>query len=191
RVAGDRVRGRRPGPAAVPSRRSGPPCRPIPAVDSGVPGVRLGGRPRLRIPRTETRPAVGSGGVGPGTDRRPRDRGPPRAEPRRSRRGPLPAVFRSLRHPESAPRVARSARFGGAAAVRGLSGDLPPWPSGWATPTSLLLLVTSAVLATAMAAPLAAHLGRGVARRWSSSNPRRIAALSLLAVLILLAIATG
>ena len=42
-----------------------------------------------------------------------------------------------------------------------------------------------------MAAPLAAHLGRGVARRWSSSNPRRIAALSLLAVLILLAIATG
>src|SRR2546425_10038628 len=42
-----------------------------------------------------------------------------------------------------------------------------------------------------MAAPLAAHLGRGVARRWSSSNPRRIAALSLLAVLILLVIATG
>ena len=83
------------------------------------------------------------------------------------------------------------ARSGAAAAVRGLSGDLPPWPSVWATPTSLLLLVTSAVLATAMAAPLAAHLGRGVARRWSSSNPRRIAALSLLAVLILLAIATG
>src|SRR2546425_12426358 len=42
-----------------------------------------------------------------------------------------------------------------------------------------------------MAAPLAAHLGRGVARRWSSSNPRRIAALSLLAVLILIVIATG
>src|SRR3989442_11490430 len=42
-----------------------------------------------------------------------------------------------------------------------------------------------------MAAPVAARLGRGVARRWSSSNPRRIAALSLLAVLILLAIATG
>jgi len=37
----------------------------------------------------------------------------------------------------------------------------------------------------------AAHLGRGVAHRWSSSNPRRIAALSLLAVLILLVIATG
>src|SRR6059036_3335340 len=83
------------------------------------------------------------------------------------------------------------ARSGAAAAVRGLSGDLPPWPSVWATPTSLILLVASAVLATAMAAPLAAHLGRGVARRWSSSNPRRIAALSLLAVLILLVIATG
>src|SRR5207245_875787 len=83
------------------------------------------------------------------------------------------------------------ARSGAAAAVRELSGDLAPWPSVWATPTSLLLLVTSAVLATAMAAPLAAHLGRAVARRWSSSNPRRIAALSLLAVLILLAIATG
>src|SRR5207244_9366398 len=55
----------------------------------------------------------------------------------------------------------------------------------------LILLVASAVLATAMAAPLAAHLGRGVARRWSSSNPRRIAALSLLAVLILIVIATG
>src|SRR5256712_12146106 len=83
------------------------------------------------------------------------------------------------------------ARSGAAAAVRGLSGDLPPWPSVWATPTSLILLVASAVLATTMAAPLAAHLGRCVARRWSSSNPRRIAALSLLAVLILLVIATG
>jgi len=34
------------------------------------------------------------------------------------------------------------ARSGAAAAVRGLSGDLPPWPSAWATPPSLLLLVT-------------------------------------------------
>src|SRR2546428_11002078 len=83
------------------------------------------------------------------------------------------------------------ARSGAAAAVRDRSGELAPWPSVWATPTSLLLLVVSAVLATAMAAPLAAYLGRGVSRRWSSSNPRRIAALSLLAVLILLAIATG
>lgn len=83
------------------------------------------------------------------------------------------------------------ARSGAAAAVRGLSGDLAPWTTVWSTPPSLLLLVVSAVLATAMAAPLAAHLGRGVARRWSRSNPRRIAALSLLAVLILLAVATG
>jgi len=83
------------------------------------------------------------------------------------------------------------ARSGAAAAVRGLAGDLGPWSSVWAAPASLLLLVTSAVLATAIAAPLAARVGRGVARHWSSSNPRRIAALSLAAVLVLLAAATG
>jgi len=72
-----------------------------------------------------------------------------------------------------------------------LAGDLSPWPTVWGAPASLLLLVTSAVLATAIAAPLAVLVGRGVARRWSSSNPRRIAALSLVAVLLLLAAATG
>ncbi len=87
--------------------------------------------------------------------------------------------------------IIHRARSGTAAAVRGLAGDLAPWPNVWAAPASLLLLVTSAVLATAMAAPLAARLGRFVARHWSTSNPRRIAALSLLAVFVLLAAATG
>src|SRR2546430_13787087 len=87
--------------------------------------------------------------------------------------------------------IIHRARSGAAAAVRALAGDLSPWPSVWAAPVSLLLLVMSAVLATAIAAPLAARVGRGGARRWSSSNPRRVAALSLLAVLLLLAAATG
>jgi len=87
--------------------------------------------------------------------------------------------------------IIHRARSGAAAAVHGLAGDLAPWPNVWAAPGSLLFLVASAVLATAMAAPLAARVGRGVARRWSSSNPRRVAALSLLAVLVLLAAATG
>jgi len=87
--------------------------------------------------------------------------------------------------------IIHRARSGAAAAVRGLAGDLAPWPDAWAAPASLLLLVMSAVLATAIAAPLAARIGRGVAKRWSRSNPRRIAALSLLAVFVLLAVATG
>jgi len=87
--------------------------------------------------------------------------------------------------------IIHRARSGAAAAVRALAGDLSPWPIAWSAPVSLLLLVTSAVLATAIAAPLAARVGRGVAQRWSTSNPRRIAALSLLAVLLLLAAATG
>src|SRR5206468_11480858 len=86
--------------------------------------------------------------------------------PPRSRSFPYPTLFRS-------------------------AGDLSPWPSVWAAPVSLLLLVMSAVFATAIAAPIAARVGRAVARRWSSSNPRRVAALSLLAVLLLLAAATG
>src|SRR2546430_1028362 len=87
--------------------------------------------------------------------------------------------------------IMHRARSGAAAAVRALAGDLSPWPSVWAAPVSLLLLVMSAVFATAIGAPIAARVGRAVARRWSSSNPRQIAALSLLAVLLLLAAATG
>src|SRR5207249_2718624 len=87
--------------------------------------------------------------------------------------------------------IIHRARSGAAAAVRGLAGNLAPWPNAWAAPASLVLLVMSAVLATAIAAPLAARIGRGVARRWSRSNPRRIAALSLIAVFVLLAAATG
>src|SRR5439155_284738 len=80
--------------------------------------------------------------------------------------------------------IIHRARSGAAAAVRGLAGDLAPWPDAWAAPASLLLLVMSAVLATAIAAPLAARIGRGVAKRWSRSNRRRIAAPSLLAVFV-------
>lgn len=82
-------------------------------------------------------------------------------------------------------------RSGAAAAVRALAVHLAPWPQAWAAPASLLLLVTSAVLATSIAAPLAAWVACGVARHWSNSNPRRIAVLSLVAVFVLLAAATG
>lgn len=82
-------------------------------------------------------------------------------------------------------------RSGTAAAVRVLLGDIVPWPTSGTAPASLVLLVSAAVLATSVAAPLAARLGRYVARHWSNANPRRICALSLLAVLILLAAVTG
>src|SRR2546422_340911 len=61
--------------------------------------------------------------------------------------------------------IIHRARSGAAAAVRALAGDLSPWPSVWAAPVSLLLLVMSAVLATAIAAPLAGRVGRGGALR--------------------------
>lgn len=87
--------------------------------------------------------------------------------------------------------VIHRARSGAAAAVHGLLGDLAPWSSLGAAPISLLVLVASAVLATAVAAPLATRFGRVLARRWSRADPRRICGLSLLAVVALLAIATG
>jgi putative membrane protein len=52
-------------------------------------------------------------------------------------------------------------------------------------------LVASAVLATSIAAPLAARVGRSLARRWSIANPRRICGVSLVAIVALLAVATG
>ncbi len=87
--------------------------------------------------------------------------------------------------------VIHRARSGAAAAVRGLLGDLTPWPSLGAAPMSLVVLVASAVLATAIAAPLATRIGQCLARRWSRVDSRRICGLALLAVLALLAAATG
>jgi putative membrane protein len=83
------------------------------------------------------------------------------------------------------------ARSGAAAAVRVFLGDLAPWEASWAVPASLLVITSSAVLATAVAAPLAVRIARRFARRLSRSDPRRLSALSLLAIVVLLAVATG
>jgi putative membrane protein len=87
--------------------------------------------------------------------------------------------------------VIHRARSGAAAAVRGLLGDLAPWSSLGSAPISLVVLMASAVLATAIAAPLATRIGRSLARRWSRVDPRWICGLALLAVLVLLTVATG
>ena len=83
------------------------------------------------------------------------------------------------------------ARSGVAAVTRDLIGQFSEWREPWSIPLSLLLLTTSGVVATAVAAPLAARLARRLAGRWSRSDPRRIAAASLAAILCLLVVATG
>jgi putative membrane protein len=82
-------------------------------------------------------------------------------------------------------------RSGAAAAVRVLVGEPAPWPDPASMPAALLLLVVAAVGATAASAPLAVRLSRRLAKRWSRSDPRRLAAASLLAILSLLAFTTG
>lgn len=83
------------------------------------------------------------------------------------------------------------ARSGAAAAVGTLLGDLGPWSSPSEAPAALLALVVATVLAAAISAPLAARMARLVARRWASLDPRRLCAASLIALTVLLAIASG
>jgi putative membrane protein len=87
--------------------------------------------------------------------------------------------------------IIHRSRSGAAAAVRLLVGTPAPWTDPGFLPASLLLLVLAAVGSTAAAAPIACHLARRVARRWSRSNPRRLAAASLFALVGLLAFTTG
>jgi putative membrane protein len=82
-------------------------------------------------------------------------------------------------------------RSGAAAAVRVLVGEPSVWPDPASMPVALLLLVLAAVGATAASGPLAVRLSRRLAKRWSRSDPRRPAAISLLAILGLLAFTTG
>ena len=82
-------------------------------------------------------------------------------------------------------------RSGTAAAVRDFVGDFVPWPGLWSAPASLLAVLSASVLATALAAPLVVRLARQIARRCSSSNPRRIALLSLVVIQALLFVVTG
>ena len=85
--------------------------------------------------------------------------------------------------------IIQRTRSGVAAGVRVLLGD--PGASSWAAPDAILPLMASAVLATAIAGPLAVRLARWAARFWSTSNPRRISALSLAVIHGLLFFVTG
>jgi len=58
-------------------------------------------------------------------------------------------------------------------------------------PTSLLAILIASLLATACAAPLVVRLARRIAQRCSTSNPRRISLLSLVAIHGLLFVVTG
>ena len=82
-------------------------------------------------------------------------------------------------------------RSGTAAAVRDFLGDFAPWSGLWSVPTSLLAILIASLLATACAAPLVVRLARRIAQRCSTSNPRRISLLSLVAIHGLLFVVTG
>lgn len=83
------------------------------------------------------------------------------------------------------------ARSGAAVAVADLLGDLGSWSSPLGTPASLLVLLAATGLATAIAAPLAARMAQLIARRWSISDPRRISAVSIIVLAILLGFVSG
>jgi putative membrane protein len=87
--------------------------------------------------------------------------------------------------------VIHRARSGAAAAIRDLTGDPVPWGDPGSIPGTLVLLLGSAVTATAVAAPITARLARRIARRWSRSRPRHVAVVSLVAIIGMLAFTTG
>lgn len=78
------------------------------------------------------------------------------------------------------------ARSGAAAAVRGLFADVPAWPDPWPVPGALLIMFASAVLAGAIAAPLAMRMARFLATRSGIVGSRRttLAVLAILAGLV-------
>jgi len=87
--------------------------------------------------------------------------------------------------------IIHRARSGAAAAVRDLVGEPDAWSDVLAIPDVLLALVMSAVLASAVAAPLASAIGRAFAVRWAGGNPRRLSLLCLFVLVGLIGLATG
>jgi putative membrane protein len=77
------------------------------------------------------------------------------------------------------------ARSGVAVAVRGLQGSVG-WSDPGAMPDGLVVLLAAAVLGAAIAAPLATRLARGLARRWSSIDSRRLARMTIVGLVGLL-----
>lgn len=87
--------------------------------------------------------------------------------------------------------IIHRARSGAAAAVRGLVGEPAPWSQVIAIPDVLLALIASAVVASALSAPLAASIGRTFAMKWAHRNPQRVSGVCLVGLLVLIAGATG
>jgi len=83
------------------------------------------------------------------------------------------------------------ARSGVAAAVQTLHGSDLGWATATSVPEALVALLAASVLGAAIAAPLATRLARGIARRWSSVNARRLAQATLAGLLALLAAIAG
>lgn len=87
--------------------------------------------------------------------------------------------------------IIHRARSGAAAAVRDLVGEPNGWAPATAIPPVLLALVVSAVLACALAAPIAGGIGRVLAARWTSMDPRLLSAACLVALFLLIGAASG
>lgn len=83
------------------------------------------------------------------------------------------------------------ARSGTAAAVRDLLGGPSLWTAAEALPQTLLLFVVAAVLASALAAPIASAVARSLATRWSRWDPRKLSAVILAALSLLILLSTG
>jgi putative membrane protein len=81
------------------------------------------------------------------------------------------------------------ARSGVAAAARSIAGDLP-W-QGAAPPAALLVLLGSAALAAATAAPCATRVARVLARRLPAADPRRLARATLACLAFVIGAVTG
>src|SRR5206468_1277627 len=137
---------------------------------------------------TRTRPPSAARGLGPGLGGRSRDRGHPRAIARRSGCGPVPAILGSLRDSEPDRRTACPTRLDSVPTARAPSGS---FEGGRAKCAPRHDRGGQRIVASWAQWRSGGDAGRGVAKRWSRSNPRRIAALSLLAVFVLLAAATG
>lgn len=87
--------------------------------------------------------------------------------------------------------IIHRARSGAAAAVRDLVGDPDEWSHAAAIPSVLLVLVASAVVACALAAPATARIGRAFAVRWASRDPRILSGVCLVALVALIGLASG
>lgn len=82
-------------------------------------------------------------------------------------------------------------RSGVAAAVAELLGEAGSWPSPWALPTAVVWILLASVLAAGVAAPMASRLGRSLAPRFARWDTRLLAAMTLIALGILIPVATG